>query len=58
VAVCGGDTSSYVARALNIAALEMAAPMAPGSPLCRVHAEEGSPMRDLEIVFKGGQVGP
>lgn len=55
-AVAGGDTSSYVARRLGIVALEMAAPLAPGAPLCRVHAP-GSPVDGLELAFKGGQVG-
>ncbi len=54
-AVTGGDTSSYVARALGVEALEMAAPMAPGSPLCRIHA--AGKIDGTEIVFKGGQVG-
>lgn len=56
--VCGGDTSSYVARELGIAALTMAGPMAAGSPLCRLHAEDtSSPIDGMEMVFKGGQVG-
>ena len=54
--VAGGDTSGYAARALGIEALEMLAPLAPGAPLCRVHAP-GSPVDGLEINFKGGQVG-
>lgn len=54
--VAGGDTSGYVARELGIEALEMAAPMAPGSPLCRASAP-GSPLDGLELLFKGGQVG-
>ena len=54
--VCGGDTSSYVARELGLEALEMVRPMAPGSPLCRVFASE-SPLNGLEMLFKGGQVG-
>jgi len=54
--VIGGDTSWYVANELRIEALEMAGPMAPGSPLCRIHS--ASPGIDgREIVFKGGQVG-
>jgi uncharacterized protein YgbK (DUF1537 family) len=56
VCIAGGDTSSYAARALGIAALEMLAPLTPGAPLCRAHAP-GSPMDKLEVVFKGGQVG-
>ncbi len=56
VAVCGGDTSGYVARRLGIEALEMIGPMAPGSPLCRTHAP-GQAADGREFVFKGGQVG-
>jgi len=54
--VCGGDTSTAVARALGIQALEFIAPAAPGGPLCRVHAP-GRITHGCEIVFKGGQVG-
>lgn len=54
--VAGGDTSGYVARRLGIEAMEMAAPLAPGAPLCKVHAP-GSPVDGLELAFKGGQVG-
>ena len=55
VAVAGGDTSGYVARELGITALEAIAPVAPGSPLCRVHAD--NELNGIEIFFKGGQVG-
>lgn len=54
--VCGGDTSTAVARALGVQALEYVAPVAPGGPLCRVHAP-GRPLHGCEVVFKGGQVG-
>ncbi len=54
--VCGGDTSMAAARALGIEALEFLAPVAPGSPLCRVHAP-GRRADGCEMVFKGGQVG-
>jgi 3-oxoisoapionate kinase len=54
--VAGGDTSSYVARELGIEALELIIPMAPGSPLCKIHAT-GQAADGAEIVFKGGQVG-
>jgi uncharacterized protein YgbK (DUF1537 family) len=54
--VTGGDTSGFVARRLGIEALEMVAPMAPGSPLCRIAAPD-SPLNGRTIVFKGGQVG-
>lgn len=55
--IAGGDTSSYAARALGITALELKCRLTPGAPLCRAHAA-GSPVDDLETVFKGGQVGP
>jgi 3-oxoisoapionate kinase len=55
-AVTGGDTSSFAARALGVEALEFLAPIAPGAPLCRVHAP-GQPADGREIVFKGGQNG-
>lgn len=55
-AVCGGDTSTAVARALGIEMLEFVSPMAPGSPLCKVHAP-GRAANGREICFKGGQVG-
>ena len=54
--VVGGDTSSYIADQLDIEAVEMIAPAAPGAPLCRVYSEEGT-LDGLEIVFKGGQMG-
>ena len=55
VGIAGGDTSGFVARELGITALEAIAPVAPGSPLCRVHARGATD--GLEILFKGGQVG-
>jgi uncharacterized protein YgbK (DUF1537 family) len=54
--IAGGDTSSFAARALGVEALEMIAPLTPGAPLCRAFAR-GSPADQMEIVFKGGQVG-
>lgn len=54
--VCGGDTGMAVARALGIESLEFAAPAAPGSPLCLVHAP-GRSADGCEMVFKGGQNG-
>lgn len=50
VVIAGGDTSGRVGRRLGLRSLEMIAPIAPGSPLCR--ADTG-----LEIAMKGGQVG-
>ncbi|HEY7424024.1 MAG TPA: four-carbon acid sugar kinase family protein [Gemmataceae bacterium] len=57
VAVAGGDTSGYVTRELDMDALSFVAPIAPGSPLCRVHAGSMRELDGLEITFKGGQVG-
>ncbi|SHJ87598.1 four-carbon acid sugar kinase family protein [Pseudozobellia thermophila] len=52
----GGDTSSYAASELNIIALEMIAPLAPGAPLCRAISDDAM-VDGLELNFKGGQVG-
>jgi uncharacterized protein YgbK (DUF1537 family) len=54
--VAGGDTSGHVARELGLYALEMAVPIAPGSPLCRSRARQDT-LDGLEIAMKGGQVG-
>jgi 3-oxoisoapionate kinase len=54
--VTGGDTSGFAARALGVEALEFVAPVAPGAPLCRMHAP-GRVSDGGEIVFKGGQNG-
>lgn len=54
--VAGGDTSAYAARALAVEALQVIGPMAPGSPLCRVHSRSAA-IDGMEITFKGGQVG-
>jgi 3-oxoisoapionate kinase len=56
VIVCGGDTSSYAARAMEIEAVEMIASLVAGAPLCRVHSKNKY-MNGLEVNFKGGQVG-
>ena len=56
VATTGGDTSYYAAKQMGIVALEAMGPLAPGSPLCRVHAP-GSKIDGCEVTFKGGQVG-
>ena len=54
--ISGGDTSGRAAAALGIYALTALAPVSPGSPLCRAHAED-SGHDALEIALKGGQVG-
>ncbi len=56
IVVAGGDSSGAVAGALDIAALSIAAGIAPGAPLCRAWSK--APSRDgLEVVLKGGQMG-
>lgn len=52
----GGDTSSYAASELDILALEMIAPLAPGAPLCKA-VSDNDLVNGLELNFKGGQVG-
>jgi uncharacterized protein YgbK (DUF1537 family) len=53
VVVAGGDTASHSARQLGITALTFSASLTRGAPLCRAHGWPG----DLELVFKGGQIG-
>ena len=54
--IAGGDTSSYAMQELGVRALEMAAELTPGAPLCRAHSDD--PLIDgLEIALKGGQMG-
>jgi 3-oxoisoapionate kinase len=54
--VAGGDTSSYAIRQLGIYALELCAPLAPGSPLCRAYSHDAA-LDGVEIAMKGGQRG-
>lgn len=56
IIVAGGDTSSHAARAMEVDALEMIAPMVSGAPLCKVHSANKS-IDGIEINLKGGQVG-
>jgi 3-oxoisoapionate kinase len=58
VVLCGGDTSSHALQQLNLTALTFAGPLAPGAPLCRAHAEQATGLDGLELVLKGGQMGP
>jgi len=52
----GGDTSGFIGKALEIQALTVIRPFAPGSPLCRLWSK--NPQSDgVEILLKGGQVG-
>ena len=57
IVVAGGDTSTHAVKQLGLDALTFAAPLAPGAPLCRGYAP-GSPLDGLELVLKGGQMGP
>jgi uncharacterized protein YgbK (DUF1537 family) len=56
VVLAGGDSSSYAARAMEIEAVEMIAPLVAGAPLCKTYSTN-SKVNGLEINFKGGQVG-
>lgn len=57
VLIAGGDTSTHAVQQLGLRALTFAAPLTPGAPLCRGYAP-GSPLDGLELVLKGGQMGP
>jgi uncharacterized protein YgbK (DUF1537 family) len=56
VCIAGGDTASYVARAIGVDSLEMIAPFTRGAPLCRLRSQRPE-INGLEAVFKAGQVG-
>jgi 3-oxoisoapionate kinase len=56
VVISGGDTSSYAARAMEIDAVEMIAPLVSGAPLCKAISKNKS-INGIEVNFKGGQVG-
>ena len=56
IVVAGGDTSSYAARAMEIDAVEMIAPLVIGAPLCKAYSKNKK-INGLEVNFKGGQVG-
>jgi uncharacterized protein YgbK (DUF1537 family) len=58
VVLCGGDTSSHAVQQLDLTALTFAGTLTPGAPLCRAHAEEATGLDGLELVLKGGQIGP
>jgi uncharacterized protein YgbK (DUF1537 family) len=58
VVLCGGDTSSHAVQQLKLTAITFAGALAPGAPLCRAHADETTGLDGLELVLKGGQIGP
>lgn len=55
--IAGGDTSSHAVRQLGIEALTFAGLLSPGAPLCRGYSSDPA-IDGLELVLKGGQVGP
>ncbi len=55
--VAGGDTSSWILRALDIWGLSFLDHLAPGVALCGAHATSPE-LNGLEIMLKGGQMGP
>ena len=57
VAIGGGDTSGHALTALKAEALSAVAPLAPGAPLCRLHAASTPEIDGLEVTLKGGQMG-
>lgn len=56
IVISGGDTSSQVAKVLAPDALEVAARLAPGAPLCRMISTSVI-LDGMEIALKGGQMG-
>ncbi|MEM7566662.1 MAG: four-carbon acid sugar kinase family protein [Pseudomonadota bacterium] len=55
IVLAGGDSAAHAARSMGLSSLELRAPLVPGSPLCRV---VDGPHAGLEVVMKGGQIGP
>lgn len=57
VGVAGGDTSGWALRAIGPWALQWVGLLAPGVPMLRARADQ-TPVDGLELVLKGGQMGP
>lgn len=55
--VAGGDTSSFVLKALGVESLAYVADIEPGVCLCRLHALNYPMIHGLEVALKGGQMG-
>lgn len=55
--VAGGDTSSWILRALDVWGLSFVGHLAPGVALCRAKAHDTA-LDGLELMLKGGQMGP
>jgi 3-oxoisoapionate kinase len=58
VVLCGGDTSSHAIQQLKLTAITFAGALAPGAPLCCAHSDDAIGLDGLELVLKGGQIGP
>lgn len=56
VVLAGGDSSSHAVSAMGVETLEVAGPLVPGAPLCRIRSDDVA-VDGLEISLKGGQVG-
>jgi uncharacterized protein YgbK (DUF1537 family) len=54
--VAGGDTSSWILRALDVWALAHVGHLAPGVALCRIRADDPA-LDGVEVMLKGGQMG-
>jgi uncharacterized protein YgbK (DUF1537 family) len=55
--VAGGDTSSWILRALDLWGLSFIGHLAPGVALCRAHSHDRT-LDGIEVMLKGGQMGP
>ncbi len=56
VVLAGGDSASHAVSAMGVETLEVAGPLVPGAPLCRITAPDRR-VDGVEISLKGGQVG-
>ncbi|WP_319529279.1 four-carbon acid sugar kinase family protein [uncultured Cohaesibacter sp.] len=54
--LAGGDSSSHAVSAMGVKNMDVAGPLVPGAPLCRVHSADTA-IDGVEISLKGGQVG-
>ena len=55
--VAGGDTSSWILRALDVWGLSFKGHLSPGVALCRAHSHDEN-LDGIEVMLKGGQMGP
>lgn len=56
LAVAGGDTSSYIVKALPVWGLSYLGQLDPGVALCRLHSDDAA-LDGVEVMLKGGQMG-